>query len=103
LKLCAQQAHNWNMVATKDERMTVRVSREQLDLFKEAAEAEGRNLSDFAVATLTERANDVLAEQRVFRLTGARWTELMAILDEPPEIRPNLAEALRMHKKRLAR
>jgi uncharacterized protein (DUF1778 family) len=90
-------------MATKEERMTVRVTREQLDLFKEAAEVEGRNLSDFAVATLTDRANDVLAEQRVFRLTGARWNELMALLDEPPVVRPTLAQALRLHSKRVAR
>ena len=89
-------------MVTKEERMTVRVTREQLDLFKEAADVEGRNLSDFAVATLTDRANDVLAEQRVFRLTGARWDELMAMLDEPPVVRPNLAEALRRHAKRVA-
>ena len=90
-------------MVTKEERMTVRVTREQLDLFREAADLEGRNLSDFAVATLTDRANDVLAEQRVFRLTGARWDELMAMLDEPPVVRPNLADALRMHAKRVAR
>lgn len=81
--------------------MTVRVSREQLDLFKEAADLEGRSLSDFAVSTLTARANDVLAEQRVFRLTGAQWNELMALLDKRPVARPNLAEALRMHAKRV--
>jgi len=91
------------MVTTKDERMTVRVTREQLDLFKDAADVEGRNLSDFAVATLTDRANDVLAEQRVFRLTGARWNELIALLEEPPVVRPNLADALRIHAKRVTR
>ena len=83
--------------------MTVRITRDQLELFREAADLEGRNLSDFAVATLTERANAVLAEQRLFRLTGARWDELMALLDEPPQVRPNLADALRMHAKRVAR
>ena len=83
--------------------MTVRVTREQLDLFKDAADVEGRNLSDFAVATLTDRANDVLAEQRVFRLTGARWNELIALLEEPPVVRPNLADALRIHAKRVTR
>lgn len=85
----------------KDERITVRVSQEQLDLFKEAAELEGRTLSDFTVSTLTSRSNDVLAEQRVFKLTGARWNELMSMLDQPPVIRPNLADALRMHAKRV--
>lgn len=85
----------------KDERITVRVSQEQLQLFKEAADLEGRTLSDFTVSTLTSRSQDVLAEQRVFKLTGARWSELMAMLDQPPVVRPNLADALRMHVKRV--
>ncbi len=85
----------------KDERITVRVSQEQLQLFKEAADLEGRTLSDFTVSTLTSRSQDVLAEQRVFKLTGARWSELMAMLDQPPVVRPNLADALRMHAKRV--
>lgn len=85
----------------KEERITVRVSREQLELFKEAADLEGRTLSDFTVSTLTSRSNDVLAEQRVFKLTGARWSELMSLLDQPPTVRPNLADALRMHAKRV--
>jgi uncharacterized protein (DUF1778 family) len=85
----------------KDERITVRVSQEQLELFKEAADLEGRSLSDFAVSTLTTKSHDVLAEQRVFKLTGARWNELMSMLDQPPVFRPNLADALRMHAKRV--
>lgn len=85
----------------KDERITVRVSQEQLELFKEAADLEGRTLSDFTVSTLTSRSQDVLAEQRVFKLTGAKWSELMSMLDQPPVVRPNLADALRMHAKRV--
>lgn len=85
----------------KDERITVRVSQEQLELFKEAADLEGRTLSDFTVSTLTSRSQDVLAEQRVFKLTGAKWSELMSMLDQPPVVRPHLADALRMHAKRV--
>lgn len=81
--------------------MTVRVTREQLDLFRDAADLLGQTVSDFAVTTLTARAHDVVAEQRVFRVSGERWEELLAKLDERPTVRPTLAEALRMHAKQI--
>jgi len=89
-------------MGTKEERLTVRVTRDQLDLFRDAAAAQGQNLSDFAVTTMTSKSNDVLAEQRVFRISGERWDELIARLDERAVVRPNLADALRMHAKRVA-
>jgi uncharacterized protein (DUF1778 family) len=88
---------------TKDERLTVRVTHEQLDLFRDAAELQGQTVSDFAVTTLTSKAHDVMAERRVFRISGERWNELMSLLDERPVVRPNLADALRMHAKRVAK
>jgi uncharacterized protein (DUF1778 family) len=88
-------------MTVKDERLAIRVTRDQLELIREAAALEGRNVSDFATSTLTTHANEVLADQRVFRLTGAQWDELVAILDRPPVPRPRLAEALRMHAKRV--
>jgi uncharacterized protein (DUF1778 family) len=87
------------MTTTKDERLAIRVTRDQLELIREAATLEGRSVSDFATSTLTAHANEVLADQRVFRLTGAQWDELVAMLDRPPVIRPNLADAMRLHRK----
>lgn len=88
---------------TKDERLTVRVTQEQLDLFKDIAEIQGQTVSDFAITTLTSRAHDIMAERRVFSITGERWDELMSRLDERPVARPNLADALRMHAKQVAK
>lgn len=85
----------------KDERLAVRVSRDQLEMIREAASAQGRTISDFVTSAITVCAQDVLLEQRVFRLTGARWTELMALLEQPPTVRPRLADALRVHQKRV--
>jgi uncharacterized protein (DUF1778 family) len=86
----------------KDERLTVRVTGEQLDLFRDAAEFQGQTVTDFAITALTAKAHDVLAERRVFRVSGERWDELVSLLDERPVARPNLADALRMHAKRVA-
>ncbi|MFD1827705.1 MULTISPECIES: DUF1778 domain-containing protein [Mumia] len=83
----------------KDERLHVRLTKEQMDLIRSAAEVEHRTVSDFAVTALSDRANDVLADQRVFELTGSRWDELVAVLDRPATVRPQLAESLRLHAK----
>lgn len=79
----------------------VRVTRDQLDLFRDAAALQGQTVSDFAVTSLVAKAQDVMAEQRVFRVSDERWQELLARLDERPTVRPNLADALRMHAKRI--
>lgn len=101
IALCAHWAHNGSM--TKDERLTVRVTHEQLELFRDAAELQGQTVSDFAITTLTSKAHDVMAERRVFRISGERWNELISRLDERPVVRPNLADALRTHAKRVAK
>ena len=87
------------MATAKDERLAIRVTRVQLELIREAAALQGRNVSDFATSALTARATEVLADQRVFMLTGAQWNELAAILDRPPTVRPRLADVLRKHSK----
>lgn len=40
------------------------------------------------------RAEDTLADRRVFRLDAAAWTEFTAILDRPARRIPELAELL---------
>ena len=87
------------MTAPKEERLAVRLSREQLELIRDAADVQGRTITDFTVQAATDAASDVLADQRLFRLTGARWTEFAALLDRPPVHKPKLAETIRVRKK----
>lgn len=87
------------MTTPKEERLAVRLSREQLDLIRDAAETQGRTVTDFTVQAATDAAADVLADQRLFRLSGARWTEFVALLDRPPVHKPKLADTIRMRKK----
>jgi uncharacterized protein (DUF1778 family) len=82
------------VVSIKDDRLAVRLTSDQRDLIHQAAQVEGRTLTDFAVAVLLEHANDVLADQRVFRLTGARWSQLASMLDQPGVRHPRLAKAM---------
>lgn len=82
------------MTVTKDSRLHVRLSSEQDALIRQAAEAEGKNLTDFSVEAIVGHARDVLADRRLFRLDDAAWTEFQALLDRPAVHNPRLEKLL---------
>jgi uncharacterized protein (DUF1778 family) len=82
------------MTALKDSRLHVRLSSEQDALIRHAAEAEGKNLTDFSVEALVGHARAVLADRRLFRLDDAAWTEFQALLDAPVRSNPRLEKLL---------
>ncbi len=82
------------MTAAKDSRLHVRLSSEQDALIRHAAEAEGKNLTDFTVEAIVGYARDVLADRRLFLLDDAAWNEFQAVLDRPVVHNPRLAKLL---------
>ncbi len=51
-------------LTTKDARFDTRLSKTQKDLFEEAARLGGfRNLTDFVIVAVQEKANEILSEQ----------------------------------------
>jgi uncharacterized protein (DUF1778 family) len=80
--------------ASKDERIAVRVSREQRDLIAQASLASATTVSDFVLKASVERAEDVLADRREFRLPDDQWAAFVAMLDRPPRDRPRLRRLL---------
>jgi uncharacterized protein (DUF1778 family) len=78
------------MVSVKNSRIAVRLSSEQDALIRQAAEIEGANITDFTVEAAVSRARDVLADQRLFLLGDAAWTEFLALLDRPVVHKPRL-------------
>jgi len=76
--------------ASKDDRIAVRVSREQGTLIRHAAETEGVTVTDFTVHAAVAHAHEVLADRRVFELDDAAWTEFLAVLDRPVQYKPRL-------------
>lgn len=69
--------------ATKSMRLAVRMTSEQKRSIERAAEALGRNVTDFSVQVLTERAEEVLADRRVFSVDAVQWDQFLRQLDEP--------------------
>lgn len=71
------------MTAMKVQRLAVRVTARQKQTIERAAAVLGRNVTEFSVQALTERAEEVLTDQRLFAVSQEAWDEFMARLDEP--------------------
>jgi uncharacterized protein (DUF1778 family) len=80
--------------ASKDERIAVRASHAQRDLIARASRVSSTTVSDFVLKASLQRAEDVLADRREFRLPDAQWSALVAMLDRPPTERPRLRRLL---------
>jgi len=75
----------------RSERIALRVTSRQKQTIEAAAAMLGRSLTDFAVQVAVERADEVLADQRVFYVTDEKWDEFQHLIDEPLE--PNMGVA----------
>ena len=62
-----------------------------------AAEAEQRSVSEFVLQSALERADETLADRRVFSLTPEQWKQFQAALDAPPRALPRLKKLLGKH------
>ena len=77
-------------MATKTERVAVRLTSEQNALIRRAAEVEGTDLTNFTVTATLAHAREVLADRRLFILDDAAWQEFLAVLDRPVTPKPRL-------------
>jgi uncharacterized protein (DUF1778 family) len=78
----------------KDDRLHVRLTSAQRARVNQAAAAEGRTVTEFALAALAERAEHVLADRRLFGLDDVAWKSFQALLDRPAQAKLRLAELL---------
>ena len=79
----------------RGENINVRVSREQKSLIDRAAQALGRNRSDFMLETACREAEIVLLERRYFALPEEEFKRFNAMLDKPPASNPRLTRLLK--------
>jgi uncharacterized protein (DUF1778 family) len=78
----------------KQARLAVRLTPTQDALIRDAAAASGQSLTDFVTAAAVARAEDTLADRRVFRLDDSAWEAFIAILDRPAVANPALTKLL---------
>lgn len=72
----------------------MRLTPDQDALIRDAAAVTGQSLTEFVTSAAVTRAEDTLADRRVFRLDDAAWAEFAAILDRPAKRIPELVELL---------
>jgi uncharacterized protein (DUF1778 family) len=67
----------------RTEKLDVRVSPSAKAKLQAAASATRRSMSDFVMESALSRAEETLAERRVFGLDAERWAAFQAALDAP--------------------
>jgi uncharacterized protein (DUF1778 family) len=78
------------------ENINLRVSGRQKALIDRAADALGRNRSDFMLAAACREAESVLLDRRYFSLDGEEFGRFTAALDRRPRGNARLARLLGM-------
>ncbi len=68
----------------RDENINLRVSRSQKALIDRAADALGRNRSDFMLETACREAQAVLLDHRYFALSAEEFKRFTTLLDKSP-------------------
>jgi uncharacterized protein (DUF1778 family) len=68
---------------TKEARIGIRTTKEQKAFIKRGASVQGQKLSDFVLASAQEKAEMVLADQKEFVLSDARWKAFVEAMDRP--------------------
>lgn len=95
LLLYAEGAYNWAMSIAKDERLALRLTARQKQTIEEAAGVLGRNVTQFSVEALTERAEEVLSDRPVFDVSYEKWDAFRVQFDQPVEPPSALIDLLR--------
>ena len=78
----------------RSEKLDLRLTPQAKQRIVAAADVLGRSVSDFVLTSALERAEEALAEKRVWNLTAEQWEKFHAALDAPPVFNPAPAQAV---------
>lgn len=70
---------------TRDAAINIRALSHQRDLIDRAAEATGKNRSDFMLEAACRQAEEVLLDRRMFLLDDAAYAKFTSLLDRAPK------------------
>lgn len=79
---------------TRTQKLDLRLTAEAKETLTAAARAQRRSLSEFVLESALDRAEEALADRRVFQLPPNRWDAFIAALDAPPGDLPRLRKLL---------
>ena len=75
---------------TRSEKLDLRLTRQAKRTLQAAAATTRRSVSQFVLESALSRADEALADRRIFTLTDAQWQAFLAALDAPPRPLPRL-------------
>ncbi|MGN6032508.1 MAG: DUF1778 domain-containing protein [Thermomicrobiales bacterium] len=80
-------------------RIEARVSPDSLALIRDAANLQGRSISDFVVTAAQEAARKALDEAHVIHLAAEDQARFAEALIDPPSLAPAMERALTEHRR----
>jgi uncharacterized protein (DUF1778 family) len=75
---------------TRSEKLDLRLTRQAKSKLKAAAATSRCSVSEFVLQSALARADEALADRRIFSLNDAQWKAFLAALDAPPRPLPRL-------------
>lgn len=81
-------------MASKTERLNLRLTPAQDAVLRQAADARGESASEYVLRNAVEAAEMDLADRRVFVVDDAAWNELQALLSAPASLPLPMAKLL---------
>jgi len=84
-----------------EQRIPARMPTAVYERLVEAAQAVGATLNQFLVQSALEKANAILEEERVIKLSAVSSEALFAIMENPPEPNEYLKRAMQYRKETL--
>jgi len=79
-------------------RLNMRLAPESLDTIRQAAAAQGQDVTSFVLGAAMEQARDVLLKDKVMRLSPEGMAQIEAALDAEPRAVPELAALIQEAK-----
>ena len=85
---------NHNSPSLRSVMINIRARANQRDMIDRAADALGKNRSDFMLEAACREAENVLLDRRYFTLSEEQFEAFTALLDSPPKTNERLRELL---------
>jgi len=82
-------------MATRSEKLDLRLTAEAKRVLQAAAQATRRSVSDFVLESALARAEEALPDRRHFRLDAQQWEAFKRALDAPSRSLPRLERLLK--------
>ena len=97
--MLADKSRNVDAGSRKRSRLEARISAEEKELFKRAADLQGCSLTEFVVRSTQEAARKAVREHQMMSLTARDTEAFVKALLKPPEPGTNLKRAAERYKK----